>query len=619
MKKSFLFMFLMFISIFFASTLVHAEKVYGCNERYLNLVNPVRGRDLWLDKSLKPLDDQYQAIKSYGFSASWLLQYDTLIDNELIVEIKKFDNRQELGVFLEISPSLAQDSRVIYPHEVAWDDPNAIFLSGYSQSARKNLINRLFGEFKDNFGYYPKSVGAWWIDSYSLDFMVKKYGIKAAMIVADQKTTDDYGVWGQWWGIPYYPTKANILTPESNNKNKQSVVVIQWAMRDLSKAYGDGLSFSNYSLQANDYLDRGLNTNYFISLANKYLDCNLPLGQITVGLETGMESVKFFSEYKNQLRALSIIEDLESVTISEFARRFSKVYPSNPSQIKLEDNTGTWILTPQERRNEYLSDTIFYNQEFSFSDYFIADESKFLDRKLPIKVVGDTVGNFPLYILVFLTAGFVFWRKKVFKYYIPLSLFTISSYVLVLRSFYRYGWNVYFGTVFSYVEYIKLFVVTVSFTLLYLLIYLLLQRKVKKVNLLMWLLPLTFSIDGLLFILRYSFLEGKHYFGIAIDALRFFGFSFSKAGIALVNRDFPAVQAGSFLRFPFEDIWNSWFLSFMVYPFIHILIAFILWFSIRKLNPKIQRLILFIMAILFLLFLGFIFRIDPRIAIPTFK
>src|SRR4030043_1781326 len=340
MKKSFLFMFLMFISIFFASTLVHAEKVYGCNERYLNLVNPVRGRDLWLDKSLKPIDEQYQAINSYGFSASWLLQYDTLIDNELIVEIKKFDNRQELGVFLEVSPSLAQDSRVIYPHAVAWDDPNAIFLSGYSHSERKNLLTGLFEKFKNNFGYYPKSVGAWWIDSYSLEYIVKKYGIKTAMIVADQKTTDDYGVWGQWWGIPYYPTKANILIPASNSKNMQSVVVIQWAMRDLSKAYGEGTSFSNYSLQANDYLDRGLNTNYFISLANRYLDCNLSLGKITVGLETGMESVKFISEYKNQLKALSTMKDLDSTTMSEFAGRFGKVYSSNPSQIKLTDNTS---------------------------------------------------------------------------------------------------------------------------------------------------------------------------------------------------------------------------------------------------------------------------------------
>src|SRR4030065_2946232 len=619
MKRNILFVFLLFISIFFVGTLVHAEKVYGCNERYLNLVNPVRGRDLWLDKSLKPINEQYQAINSYGFSASWLLQYDTLIDNELIVEIKKFDNRQELGVFLEVSPSLAQDSRVIYPHSVAWCYPNAIFLSGYSQSERKDLINRLFDKFKSNFGHYPKSVGTWWVDSYSLEYMVKKYGVKTAMIVADQRTTDDYGIWGQWWGIPYYPTKANILIPASNSKNIQSVAVIQWAMRDLSRAYGEGPSFSNYSLQANDYLDRGLNTNYFVSLTNRYLNCNLPLGQITVGLETGMESVKFFSEYKNQLRALSIIENLESVTMSEFAGRFSKVYPSNPSQIKLTDNTSTWILTPYERRNEYLSDTIFYNQNFSFSDYFVADKSKFLDRKLPVKVVENTMSNFPWYILVFLTVGFVFWRKKVFKYYIPLSLFTISSYVLVLRSFYRYGWNVYFGTVFSYVEYIKLFVVIVSFTLLYLLIYLLLQRKVKKVNLLMWLLPLTFSIDGLLFILRYSFLEGKHYFGIAVDALRFFGISLSKSGIALINRDFPAVQAGSFLKFPFEDIWNSWFLSFIVYPFVHLLIAFLLWLSLRKLNQKIQIPIIFIMAILFILFLWITFRMDPRIAIPTFK
>ena len=558
-------------------------------------------------------------INSYGYYATWLLQYDALKDNGLTNEIKKFNNRQELGVFLEISPSLAQDSRVIYPHAVAWDDPNAIFLSGYSHSERKNLLTGLFEKFKNNFGYYPKSVGAWWIDSYSLEYIVKRYGIKTAMIVADQKTTDDYGVWGQWWGVPYYPTKANILTPAANSKNMQNVAVIQWAMRDFSEAYGDGPSFSNYSLQANDYLNRGLNINYFISLANQYLDCNLPLGQITVGLETGMESVKFFSEYRNQLKSLGTIKNLKSVTMNEFADRFGSVYFSNPSQIKLADNNSTWMLTPQERRNDYLSDTIYYNQNLSFSDYFVADKSKFLDRKLPIKVIADTRSNFPWYILVFLAAGFIFWRKKVSNYFIPVSLFTISSYVLVLRSFYQYGWNIYFGTVFFYIEYIKLFVVIISFTLLFILIYLLLRKKVRKVNLLMWLLPLTYSIDSLLFTLRYSFLEGKHYFGIAIDSLRFMGISFSKLSVALVNRDFPAVQASSFLRFPFEDVWNSWLLSFIVYPCVHLLIAFLLWFFIRKLNKRIQIPILFIMAILFILFLYITLRIDPRIAIPNFQ
>ena len=195
----------------------------NCNNRFVTLVNPVRGRDLWKDKSLNPIQDQYTTISVYKFPATWLLQYDVLKDAKVLEEIKKFDDSSELGVLLEVSQSSAEAARVIYPHAVPWFNPNAVFLSGYSQSDRRMLIDKLFTDFRESFGYYPKSVGAWWIDSYSLNYLKEKYGIKAAMIVADQKTTDSYGIWGQWWGVPYYPSKVNILTPATSLENKLNV------------------------------------------------------------------------------------------------------------------------------------------------------------------------------------------------------------------------------------------------------------------------------------------------------------------------------------------------------------------------------------------------------------
>jgi hypothetical protein len=92
--------------------------------------------------------------------------------------IKDFNEGQELGLFLEVSPKLATDARVIYPNQRPWSDPSVIFLSGYKQSERKRLIDKLFGAFKEKHGYYPKAVGAWWIDSYSLNYLKEEYNSK---------------------------------------------------------------------------------------------------------------------------------------------------------------------------------------------------------------------------------------------------------------------------------------------------------------------------------------------------------------------------------------------------------------------------------------------------------
>ena len=149
------------------------------------------------------------------------------------------------------------------------------------------------------------------------------------MIVADQLSTDHYGVWGQWWGVPYFPQKQNLLNPAADLTNNLNAVVIQWAQRHPEKAYGDTPVFSNYSLQANDYLRLGLDHNHFVDLVNFYLDCSIPLGQITIGLEVGQESVGFINEYRNQIETLSSIKNLQSVTMSQFNDLFRISYPPN--------------------------------------------------------------------------------------------------------------------------------------------------------------------------------------------------------------------------------------------------------------------------------------------------
>lgn len=344
--------------------------VFG-NEKFVAIVNPVRSRELWKDKTLAPIETQYGAINKLNLSATWLIQDDVLQDIELINKIKNFNENQEIGLFLEVSKGLALRARVYFDEQRPWYDPGVVFLSGYTLPDRKKIIDKMVLDFKNTFGYMPKSVGAWWIDSYSQQYLENKYKIKAFLICADQKTTDKYGIWGQWWGYPYIPSPDNILAP-----GKSKSVVIQWAQRDLEKAYfGSGFEVSNYSLQANDYTSKKLDIKYFEKLAGQYLAVE-KLGQITVGLETGIESVGNEKEFEKQLKWLSD-NKIISLKMSDFAVQYRNTYDNkNPEKVTL----GDWVLTPDNRSNLKLGEKTVYQKNMVFNDVYQKDSSEFLNR-----------------------------------------------------------------------------------------------------------------------------------------------------------------------------------------------------------------------------------------------
>lgn len=340
-------------------------------EKVVNVVNPVRPRSLWIDKSIKPIMDQYEIVANSGVKATWLIQDEALLDEELMAYIKSMNIRQEYGVLLEITKDLAYRSRVYFEEERPWYDPGVVFLSGYVRDDRRKLIDKVMEDFRLGFGYYPKAVGAWWIDSYSLSYLEDRYGIRVALICADQMTTDNYGIWGQWWGYPYYPAKENILSPGDSK-----VLIIQWALRDPALAFdGEGWRVSNHSLQANDYKSLGYDTEYFKKLAMVYFDQRNKLGQITVGLETGIESVHFISEYKKQIEWL-VTNKIEDLTMTEMSDRYYKVYGGNPERIYI----GEWLMTPDYRENNKLGERTDYMDNMVFTDYYDSDTSGFLNR-----------------------------------------------------------------------------------------------------------------------------------------------------------------------------------------------------------------------------------------------
>lgn len=355
------------VSSFFALLifLLSFTTTFAASDQFITIVNPVRGGNFWQLSGASPLDNvkkSWQEISKLNLPATWLLRPDGLQDKEVSDFFKVLPKNQELGLFMEVTPSWANDAGVNYRQSPNWHFAGSVFLTGYEVSERYKLIDSAFEKFKETFGYYPESVGAWWIDGDSLSYMREKYGILANMDVADQYTTDNYQVWGQYFSTPFYPSKRNALLPASGEGQKIGVVTSQWAARDPYNSYGNGVLDSTYSVQANDYANpkfHDLNTDYFKRLLNIYLDNNYSqFGQVTIGLENDFSWDNFGEEFTRQLGVIGSYKKngTKVITMSQFANIYKTLFPgvSPPQIIFADDPLGSggkvvWFQTTRYR------------------------------------------------------------------------------------------------------------------------------------------------------------------------------------------------------------------------------------------------------------------------------
>lgn len=420
-------MYLLKISLiffFFLFSLIFAPIIYAAEAKIITPVFPIRGSDFFQLENVAPstnLEKQWNEIRVRNFSATWLLRPDALNDEEVVGILKSMSKNQEIGIFAEITPTWAKIASVKYHEDQNWHSAGSVFLTGYEVAERQKLIDSAFEKFKSIFGYYPKSVGAWWIDGGSLEYMQKKYGILANMDVSDQYTTDNYQVWGQYFSTPFYPSKRNALIPAQGLDQKIGVVTIQWANRDPFNAYGNGVLDSTYSVQANDYANKGyhnLNIDYFNKLLSIYLDNPYSqIGQVTIGLENDFSWEAFGDEFIEQLDSIKKrqLQGIKILTMSEFSNLYKSIAPNTSPEVAIfaDDPLGTsgkvlWIQNPRYRigwfydqRGSVIRDLrLFYNasdepclvkacpslnlamaetknlDEVNFGDFWLIDEGK---------------------------------------------------------------------------------------------------------------------------------------------------------------------------------------------------------------------------------------------------
>ena len=215
--------------------------------KVLNIVNFVRSADPRPPRAdmIRAVHEEVALNLKYGFENTILLQYDALVDPEMMAEVLKSDRaKTEFGLWFEMSRPLNEAAGLPWRPKGAhrkwnWDwHINPGFLMAYDHAGRKAIIDAAFKRFKADFGYYPKSVGSWLLDAWSMDYMEKTYGVDGFCICREQDNTDAYGLRGGYSNGAYYPSKKNMLSAAVDMANAVKSPVFKMLTPDPIYNYG---------------------------------------------------------------------------------------------------------------------------------------------------------------------------------------------------------------------------------------------------------------------------------------------------------------------------------------------------------------------------------------------
>jgi hypothetical protein len=339
------------ILLFISST----KPINAAEPPTITIVNPLRGPQLGLENQdlLASLKSQWNYTKEASVSATWLWQYSALENDKLTSLAKTEMQNQEHGIFLEIDKNTAEKSGVGYKGRNQWYHSDGLLLVSYDQYERRKIIDTTFEKFHSVFGFYPTSVGAWWVGSDAINYMKEKYKITAVLQCSDQFNTDAYSIWGTPWSIPYLSRQDNSAVPAQDYESSSKAVIMQWAPRDPNRGYGDSVTQSTYSMQ--DYSTKSYDLRYIEYLQNIFM--KKETDQVVFGLEGGIIP-EGYSGYGAQVRQTRIWEQsgkLQVKTMKEYAEKFidqKLIVPSTNyflSQDYENNDQSFWYNSPQFR------------------------------------------------------------------------------------------------------------------------------------------------------------------------------------------------------------------------------------------------------------------------------
>ena len=328
------------------------------------------------------LEKQLEMANQFDFPATYLLEYDSLIDERYTNLLKTSANKKsEVGGWFEIVEPLCKKAGLAWRGRegFSWDwHCHCGFSVGYTKEERKLLIDTYMKEFFGIFGYYPKTMGSWLIDAYSLEYMEKQYGVIGSLNCRDQWGTDGYSIWGGYYGQGYYPSRYNALCPAQTKENQINIPVFRMLGLDYLHSYDCGLNRANGSFDHAKwqpcltlepvYLHNGIGGGcpewvdwYF---KENFCEETLSFNYVHVGQENSFLWREQENGTRYQFTKLKELEEkgfMSMETVSQTAKWYKETYPLTPASIvkaetdwdEKQDAKTLWYNCKNYRFNVY--------------------------------------------------------------------------------------------------------------------------------------------------------------------------------------------------------------------------------------------------------------------------
>ncbi len=352
--------------------------------RSINVVNFLRGveprgpMDLFL-----PLKKQMEIILELGLPSTWLLQFDALVSGPFVAYLKaNMAKNHEIGVWFEMNQMHCKAAGVEWRGRPGyeWDHyPSVAFTIGYSPAERILLANTFMEEFKKVWGYTPKSVASWNLDSITMAHLASRYGVDAFAVCRDQIATDGFTI----WGAPiagYYPSLTNCWSPALERKNQISTPVFRMLGQDPVYYYQNGFPMPGGKRGGGpDTMEPVWSAGRSPEFIKNFLEMisetpTLKYAYAQLGQENNFGWPEMEKAYPLQMRALAELQKLGSVhveTMGESGRRFKAAFKETPAQaqIMLKDSFGN---------TDHTQRSIWYQSRFYRANLHFVDDLPFL-------------------------------------------------------------------------------------------------------------------------------------------------------------------------------------------------------------------------------------------------
>ncbi len=221
-----------------------ARPLAADSPRIVNIINFIRAVEPREPVDLlRPVREQIRLVREHNLPATFLLQYDALVDERFVSLLKsELRDTDEIGAWLEIVQPQVEAAGLKWRGRFPWDWHTDVgFTIGYLPAEREKLMDVYMQTFRRTFGRLPASVGCWLLDAHTMNYLADRYGVTAACICKDQTGTDGYTLWGGYWNQAYYPSRLNACMPAQTPASQNPIPIFRMLGSDPIYQYDTGL------------------------------------------------------------------------------------------------------------------------------------------------------------------------------------------------------------------------------------------------------------------------------------------------------------------------------------------------------------------------------------------